>query len=1032
MLLRKLRQTKHHRKGTMQSHADLVPRNANLVKSEQWLSTAIYAQKVKQAYGEAYHYTIHWDPSGYDVETLVSIIFSHQAGDAGLAAYLPIQNIKPLLKSEVCEEIQALSAKNKLTRVAGFNEIRSVSNSLQAVGMPLQKFFLGQDVLWRPLQEFESREYHDGLWYIVNSRTKTKVIQLPAAFDIAKTPILVSVSDQGGINRAGLDYLTWKLGMSIHIAFDPYHRSWNDMKHALKTSKGDLFRCVLAYSLLYNVNYGPFNSKGWFDKKKQRLQELLESGSPHQEPFLSFIPFVCLERQIPEPTTSAEREALFASIADMNSIKTLGPVVKLMRFYSFFQSEKFYDGEVWCTKLLMLETDKFTVTDGTEFIRSESSLTLADRGVSDKEQLRQLKMKHGSWGLAPLLVTPASFWQKNALVEIGRPCWSAHASMCKSILTPSQFASHTIAKCQGGWKDEILELVLQGFFSVSVLKKLYPFNSTSEDIKKTRLNIHYDFLVILMGKRASSLCAQFLRPPVRYSGLLSSNPAEVKAVQDAMKADWDMLLMHEEQQLHGKYVAQLPSLDFLLGSVCRLCYLLNERDCLQGSSQAACLLKALITHFGDTLCIENTHQSAKDCLRDSRHNIRSRVHKMSAVIDSRLFQTRQTPHVAVSEVELSTVSARSLDPFVPLTKPNSHQMHRHFQDMMQHKGGDHWWPSTSNASQFEEVAAFHSLLESPATGELFQLSMLAGKPGCLIASSSKGMACIVLCKSLSGILTWAVEPMPDTEPLCYKCIPKAEALQFVHICTLDEWVEIPVQPVLHNDFGALILEVTGESLPLPLARIKNGLDLIVRDCKEVLRACKIHLPGQPSKAQVYRALIEHYVADAEEVQKALTLSSANIEKQHNQDDDDALSEYQELSELIEEDTENRNDPDIQNEKKKIKRGNRPTPRKSQSQLLMMAPSLWKPTQKLGGAEARARARAEERAGAGAGAGVVTLMLQETLPKQRLPAAEKGKPKAWLLSLHLRPCLTSPLKSCLLMPLLQHPLLKSLQSLLHLI
>ena len=412
MLLRKLRQTKHHRKGTMQSHADLVPRNANLVKSEQWLSTAIYAQKVKQAYEEAYHYTIHWDPSGYDVETLVSIIFSHQAGDAGLAAYLPIQNIKPLLKSEVCEEIQALSAKNKLTRVAGFNEIRSVSNSLQAVGMPLQKFFLGQDVLWRPLQEFESREYHDGLWYIVNSRTKTKVIQLPAAFDIAKTPILVSVSDQGGINRAGLDYLTWKLGMSIHIAFDPYHRSWNDMKHALKTSKGDLFRCVLAYSLLYNVNYGPFNSKGWFDKKKQRLQELLESGSPHQEPFLSFIPFVCLERQIPEPTTSAEREALFASIADMNSIKTLGPVVKLMRFYSFFQSEKFYDGEVWCTKLLMLETDKFTVTDGTEFIRSESSLTLADRGVSDKEQLRQLKMKHGSWGLAPLLVTPASFWQK--------------------------------------------------------------------------------------------------------------------------------------------------------------------------------------------------------------------------------------------------------------------------------------------------------------------------------------------------------------------------------------------------------------------------------------------------------------------------------------------------------------------------------------------------------------------------------------------------------------------------------------------
>ena len=464
LLLRKLRQTKHHRKNTMQSHSDLVPKNANIVSSEQWISTALYAQKVKNAYQEAYHYTIHWDPSGYDVETLVSIIFSTQAGDGGLAAYLPIQNLKPVLRSEVCEEIQALSAKHKLTRVSGFSEIRAVSNSLKAVGMPLDKFFLGQDVWWKPLQEFESRAFHDGMWYIVNSRTNTKVVQIPPSFDIAKTPILTSVSDQGGINRAGLDYLAWKLGMSLHLAFDPYHRSWNDYKAALKSSKGDMFKCLLAYSLLYNVNYGPFNSKGWHEKKKQRVQELLESGSAHKEPFLSFIPWICLERQIDEPTTASEREALFQSMADLNSIKTLGPTVKLMRFYSFFQSEKFYHGEVWCTKLLMLETDKFTVTDGTNFVRTEESLTLPDSGISDKEQLRQLKMKHGSWGLAPLLVTPASFWQKNALVELGRPCWSAHASMCQNILTPTQFANHTIAQCQGGWKQEILELVLQGFF----------------------------------------------------------------------------------------------------------------------------------------------------------------------------------------------------------------------------------------------------------------------------------------------------------------------------------------------------------------------------------------------------------------------------------------------------------------------------------------------------------------------------------------------------------------------------------------
>ena len=176
----------------------------------------------------------------------------------------------------------------------------------------------------------------------------------------------------------------------------------------------------------------------------------------------------------------------------------------------------------------MLETDKFTVTDGADFVKSEESLSVPDNpGVSDKEQLRTLKAKHGSWGLAPLLVTPTSFWQKNAVVSLANACWSAHARMSKNIVTPTQCAQHT----------------------VSTLKKLYPFQSTSESTKDFRLSIHYDFLVILMGKRAASLASQFLRPPLRYSGLLSSNADHVKATQTKMQAEWKLLLKMEELDL---------------------------------------------------------------------------------------------------------------------------------------------------------------------------------------------------------------------------------------------------------------------------------------------------------------------------------------------------------------------------------------------------------------------------------------------------------------------------------------------------
>lgn len=50
--------------------------------------------------------------------------------------------------------------------------------------------------------------------------------------------------------------------------------------------------------------------------------------------------------------------------------------------------------------------------------------------------------------------------------------------------------------------------------------------------------------------------------------------------------------------------------------------------------QSIALAKASLCRMGDTRCIENCHQLAKDCLRDARHNVRSRVHKMAAVISA--------------------------------------------------------------------------------------------------------------------------------------------------------------------------------------------------------------------------------------------------------------------------------------------------------------------------------------------------------------------------------------------------------------
>ena len=928
ILLKKMKLIRHHRKIAASSHSDIIPKNSQIVMAEHFLTTSIYMKKLQSVYQDCFHFSCHWDPSSYDVETMVSIVYSCQADAAkgGLAAYLPIQNMKPLMRSEVDPEILTLSSMNKLTRIAGFSEIRALSHSLKPIGMTLEKFCLPKNFLWKALNENEKRILRDGAWWIVSSDGK-EVRQIPSDFNIKRAPTLISLSDQGGINRAGLDYLVHSLNLNILVSFDPYHRAWNDLKLCLKSSKGDLFKCFLSFALLWNCNYGPFGSKEWFQKKKQKLADYLQFGSAHQEPFLDFIPWICMERQVPEPSCASEREALFNTLSSMNSFNALGPVVKLMRWFSWFQCEHYFQGENWSTKLIMLETSTRSALDGTDFVRKEEGISIKS-GLSDKAELGQLKAKHGTWALAPLLVTPTSMFQKDLIAVLCNPCWNAHSWMSANLLTPSQVAKATIAKAQGAWSSEVYQLVLQGFHSPSALKKLYPFQGTSETTKEVRLSIHFDFLAQLTGKRAMSLAAQFLRPPIRYAGLLSTDPVERKQVQEKMDKEWKCLLGLEAKDMAGVHVRGIDGMHFLKTSVARLAFLLNEQDLLCKSDNAATLMHSLVYHFGDTVVVENTHQSAKDMLAEARHNQRSRVHKMQACLDAKILQTRQTNHISVSDVELSMASPKGLPSFIPFTHPNSFPMKKEFQLMMKHKSGSHWWPATTANSQFEEVVALEFLLGQQSL-ESPQLSCLAGEPGSVIASGSKGLVCMVLSKSTSGVLVWTLEPVPQqSSSQAYACIKNQKALTFVHITSLDEWEDIPVKPALHNSHGALIMLACGEHRPLPLARAMVGLDLTVKQCSEVLFAANVKLPQNTPKLDMYKAFMETFVpADLRE--DALAKSKAKVVEDDGGDDEDRLSDYQEILGMIEEDTHNKGDPDIKGEKEKIKKRKARNPKRKQ-------------------------------------------------------------------------------------------------------
>ena len=112
---------------------------------------------------------------------------------------------------------------------------------------------------------------------------------------------------------------------------------------------------------------------------------------------------------------------------------------------------------------------------------------------------------------------------------------------------------------------------------------------------------------------------------------------------------------------------------------------------------------------------------------------------------------------------------------------------------------------------------------------------------------------------------------------------------------------------------------------------------------------------------MYKALVEQFVAGAPEVEELLALSSA---KMKDEEDDDKLSDYQDLLDLIEEDCENRNDPDIRQEKQRLQNRRNARPKANKGEVLLEPPQ-----QNAGKGRGRGRGKGKGRPkGSGSGKG----------------------------------------------------------------
>ena len=83
------------------------------------------------------------------------------------------------------------------------------------------------------------------------------------------------------------------------------------------------------------------------------LEEFLTSEAIHGETWSKYQHLIAEERRMEEPSCPDDQEALFQEMRSLQNFVGKGPLVKLMRWFSFFECCATWEGEFWATKMIM-------------------------------------------------------------------------------------------------------------------------------------------------------------------------------------------------------------------------------------------------------------------------------------------------------------------------------------------------------------------------------------------------------------------------------------------------------------------------------------------------------------------------------------------------------------------------------------------------------------------------------------------------------------------------------------------------------
>lgn len=847
ILLKRMRKLKLNRASIATSHEDLGSASTRMMRYEAYLDCMLHSQSLLRTFhGQRKQLSVAWDPSSYNgKDTLVAAAYHPSLKKA---CWLMNQQLGPVMMSHIHESLLPAAHQRKLTRVDGFKELRGLSGALRSLNIALVDFATPKGLFCRPLEAHEFRiPSEDGSHYVIlDEKSGTIQPEIPPGLELGDVPLLVSISDQGPSNTAALNFIQFSSQAPMVVAqYDVFHRAWNDIKLAFKKTSFKAWKILLRLTMVANIPYGPYgSSQRWF-KKRCWVEDFLTTQDVDNARWQELQHLICTERRMDEPKCREDAKALFEYIGKMPSILEKGPLIKLMRWFSFFESMAFLDGQLFLTKLILAESIKDKPAEASSADEAAEAAHL-EQQMDDQKELQALKKRRGILRLAPEVITEATVTAKDCMMSVAKATWKHHAARAREVKSPLQVQQLNIASASSRfWASELEEMLDAALWDKKHLQHVLP----EFCMRPEALSWHCELLEKLIANRAMSLVAFNELPPNTYHHSLATDAVVAKSARDKAVNELKVLLQVEAASNQGAVVGPLADLHWRFNPAIRTLMLAYEQDRMLGregaaGSQARKLQEVLAQTLGDSRIIEVGHQQAKDLLRSAKTKTFANTTVMAKLLASTCVKDRNVDTVKVESGTKVQAPARQdgqLTMKHQLTSQN-HKLPKSIQELMLPKGRGNQWPSPSPAALFQSAASTAWVFEYwkgtwPANIDCNSpwVSVCA-LPGAVMAQQSTGSLMKVIAAAEYSFLGWSMDVQHLSGEGYYLLKPERVNLRWWHLLDLDDWVVIPTQPVaLNSKNGSIGWQRDGNVMSVELALCAAGLPINMKQLRGLVK-----------------------------------------------------------------------------------------------------------------------------------------------------------------------------------------------------